>query len=94
MGILVEIIFIILIKRIRLLAKLGKIVRSVHEGVQVLPAEANRPNTINLNTTIVQATEINDVQAYSCTDIKPCSTIPENINVKIIDFTKTFNHNT
>ena len=93
-GILAEVIFIILIKRIRQLAKLGKIARSVHEGAQVISAEANRTNAINLNTTIVQATEINNVQAYSCKDIKPTKVIPENTNMKIIDFTKSFNEKT
>ena len=82
-----ETISVILIQNIRKLAKLGKITRVVPEGVQVVAGIASQITERTLDPNIVQATEINDVQGHRLPDEELPSTLSENTNVKVVDFT-------
>jgi hypothetical protein len=89
LGLLFEVFFLFFIRKIRRLARSGNLVRGVNDGVQVVPGVAVRPDVINLDTTVIQATEMNDVQGYSSKDLKKNIDIPVNQQVKMIDFTVT-----
>ena len=86
-GMFTETISVILIQNIRKLAKLGKITRVVPEGVQVVAGIASQITERTLDPNIVQATEINDVQGHRLPDEELPSTLSENTNVKVVDFT-------
>ena len=86
-GLFIESISVILIQGVRKLAKLGKITRIVPEGVQVVSGMASQLTERRLDPTIIQATEINDVQGHRLPEGELPSMLTENSNIKVVDFT-------
>lgn len=86
-GLVTEIYFLAGLKKYWNLANLGDFTSFIKEGIRIILRRVNNARDLPNDTVIVQSSEISEEKGCSIKEAKGTRVIPENKNIKVVDFT-------
>lgn len=86
-GIVTEVYFLAGLKKFWNLASVGDFTSFIKQGIRIILRRVDNVRDLPNETVVAQSSEVSEEKSYSIKEMKQTTVIPENRNIKVIDFT-------